>query len=100
MQIRSKLTIQFIIVVSLIILFAFGIIYYSSAVYRKRDFYQRLENKAKTSAEIFISVEQIDSTMLRIFDKTQKDKLTRENICIYENDNKEIYTNNDSLSFN
>lgn len=99
MQIRTKLTLQFIVVVSLIILFGFGIIYYTSANYRNTEFYRRLENKAKTSAEIFISVKQIDSTMQRIFDRTQKDKLTLENIRIYNNKNRLVYTNNDSLEF-
>jgi signal transduction histidine kinase len=99
MQIRSKLTLQFILVVSLIIIFGFGIVYYSSSTYIKDEFYQRLENKAKTSAEIFVSVRQIDSTMQRILDQTQRDKLPFENISIYNSENKEIYTSNDSLGF-
>lgn len=100
MQIRARLTLQFILVVTLIILFGFGVIYYTSSVYRKNDLYQRLENKARTSAEIFISVKQIDSTMLRMFDKTQKDKLPYENVRIYDFRDREIYTNNDTLAFN
>ena len=99
MQIRTKLTLQFIVVVTLIILFGFGIIYYSSYKYREDEFYQRLENKAKTSAEIFVSVKQIDSTMQRILDRTQRDKLPFENISIYNNLYREIYTTNDSLVF-
>lgn len=99
MQIRARLTLQFILVVTLIILFGFGVIYYSSSSYRKNELYQRLENKARTSAEIFISVEQIDSTMLRIFDKTQRDKLPYENVSIYDFRDREIYTNNDTLAF-
>ncbi|WP_317898420.1 sensor histidine kinase [Aurantibacillus circumpalustris] len=99
MQIRTKLTLQFIIVVILIILFGFSVVYYSSYTYIKDEFYQRLENKAKTSAEIFISVQQIDSTMQRILDRTQRDKLPYENISIYNDRNFEIYTSNDSLDF-
>ena len=99
MQIRTRLTLQFILVVTLIILFGFGVIYYTSSNYRKNELYQRLENKARTSAEIFVSVEQIDSTMLRIFDKTQRDKLPYENVSIYDFRDREIYTNNDSLAF-
>ena len=99
MQIRTKLTLQFIGIVTLIILLGFGVIYYSSATYRRADFYKRLENKAKTSAEIFVSVKQIDSTMQRILDRSQKDKLPFENISIYNRQNREIYTNNDSLDF-
>ncbi|PBQ31076.1 two-component sensor histidine kinase [Sphingobacteriaceae bacterium] len=99
MQIRTKLTLQFIGIVTLIIFMGFGVVYYSSYNYRKVEFYKRLENKAKTSAEIFMSVKQIDSTMQRILDRTQKDKLPFENISIYNNENRQIYTNNDSLDF-
>lgn len=98
MQIRTRLTLQFIVVVSLIIFFGFGIIYYSSSVYRKSELYERLENKARTSAEIFISVEQIDSTMLRIFDKTQKDKFPFERVSIFNYTNRQVYTSNDTLA--
>lgn len=99
MQIRTKLTLQFIVVVTLIIVFGFGVIYYTSSTYRRAELYQRLENKAKTSAEIFASVRQIDSTMQRVLDRTQKDKLPFENISIYNSGNRLIYTNNDSLVF-
>lgn len=100
MQIRTRLTLQFTIVVTLIIMFSFGIIYYASSVYRKKEFYQRLENKARTSADIFITVDQIDSTMQRIFDHTQKDKLPFEKVSIYNYQNTEVYSNNDTLSLN
>lgn len=100
MQIRTRLTLQFIFVVTLIVFFAFSVIYYSTLYHRNKELYQRLENKAITSAEIFISVEQIDSTMLRIFDKSQKDKLPFESIRIYNNKNREVYSNSDTLSFN
>lgn len=98
MQIRTRLTLQFTLVITLIVIFAFGSIYYTSANYRRSEFYERLENKARTSAEIFASVKQIDSTMLRIFDQTQKDKLLYENINIYNEHNVEVYTNNDTLA--
>lgn len=97
MQIRARLTLQFTLVITLIVLFAFSIIYFSSSNYRQTDFFHRLRNKARTSAEIFISVEQIDSTMLRIFDDSQKDRLPYENISIYDHNNVEVYTNNDSI---
>jgi signal transduction histidine kinase len=99
MQIRAKLSLQFIFVVTLIIIFGFGVIYYSSASYRENEFYQRLEKKAHTNAEIFLSMASVDSTMLRMLDRRQKDKLPLENITIFNAENKNIYTNNDSIVF-
>src|SRR3954462_9092613 len=99
MQIRTKLTMQFIVVVTLIILLCFGIIYYSAANYRSSEFYLRLETKAVTHAEMLLTVSRIDSTMLSLFDHSQKDKLRRENISIYDSQNRKIYSSNDSISF-
>ncbi|MBL7933099.1 MAG: HAMP domain-containing histidine kinase [Bacteroidia bacterium] len=99
MQIRTRLSLQFMLVVTIILISGFGIIYYSSAQYRESELYRRLENKAITSAEIFIFVEQIDSTMLRIFDRTQKDKIPFEVIRIFNDDGREVYSSSDSTSF-
>jgi signal transduction histidine kinase len=97
MQIRIRLTLQFILVVSLIVLFSFTVIYYSAFSYNRKEFYDRLENKAKTTAELFISVAEIDSTTLRIFDKKQRDRLPFENINIYNDQNRIVYSNTDSI---
>lgn len=99
MQIRTRLSLQFMLVVTIILISGFGIIYYSSAEYRESELYRRLENKAITSAEIFVSVEQIDSTMLRIFDRTQKDKIPFEIIRIFNDRGREVYSNTDTSSF-
>lgn len=99
MQIRTKLSLQFLLVVTVILLSGFEIIYYSSSNYREDELFRRLKNKAITSADIFISVEQIDSTMLRIFDRTQKDKIPFEIIRIFNEQGREVYTNSDTATF-
>ncbi len=99
MQIRTRLTLQFIFVVTLIIILAFGVIYFSSASYRENELYRRLENKAETTAEIFFSVTEIDSTVLRIIDRAQKDKLPVEGIQIFNELNREVYSNSDTVLY-
>jgi len=99
MQLRTRLTVHFIVVVAPIIIASFLLIYLSSSTYRKQEFYQRLKNKAITTAEFLIKVEQVDSSLLKLIDKTQKDQLFNENISIYNYLNKEIYTNNDTIQF-
>jgi signal transduction histidine kinase len=98
MQIRTRLTIQFIYVVALIIFFSFGVIYYSSSEYRKKEFYKRLENKATTSVDLLISINSVDSATLITIDKVGKDRLVNEKISIYGNNRKLLYTNSDSIS--
>jgi hypothetical protein len=60
MQIRTRLTLQFIIVVSLIIALSFGIIYYSSSIHRYNEFYHRLESKANATLAMFLNDKKMD----------------------------------------
>lgn len=99
MQIRTKLTFQFLFIVASILLFSFLAIYYFSEKHREKEFYAILKNKALTTADLLIKVQEVDSALLKIIDKSQKDVLFRENISIYNYQNKEIYTNNDSIDF-
>lgn len=99
MQLRSRLTLQFIFAVAPILLLSFLVIYYSSASFRKTDFYERLEKKAVTTCELLTKVDAVDMKLMRLIDSTQKDHLYRENISVYNFQNKEIYTNNDTLQF-
>jgi len=97
MQIRTRITIQFIVVVTLLISAAFLIIYYSSASYRRSEFFERLNRKLENSLEIYSSVNKRDSTLLRNLERKQKDKLRFERVVIYNKDFKETFSTNDSI---
>lgn len=99
MNIRAKLTIRFFFIVAVILLFSLIAIYYSSSQYREREFYDRLRTHAETTADLLISVDQIDSSLLRIIDKSRRDVLASESITVYNYANKIIYINNDSIRF-
>lgn len=98
MEIRTRLTLQFIAVVAFILAISFAGIYLSSATYRRNSFYERLENKAITAAELLIKVDAVDSRLLKLIDSTGRDHLYIESISIYNQGNKLIYTNNDSIN--
>lgn len=99
MQIRTKLTLQFILIVASILLFSLFAIYYFSEKYRQGEFYNILKNKAITTADLLIKVQEVDSSLLKIIDKSKKDVLYYENISVYNFRNEEIYTNNDAINF-
>lgn len=96
MRIRFKLTLQFTLLVSLIVLLSFLGIYYFTHTYIENRFYSRLKSKAITTAELLVNVDQIDKKLLRVIEKTNKDVLYREKISIYNHKNEEIYTSNDT----
>jgi signal transduction histidine kinase len=99
MQIRTKLTIQFVCIVALISLISHIAIYYFSAQYRETQFYQRLRNKAITTAELLIKVDAVSADLLKIIDQNQKDQLYKENVTIYNYLNKKIYFSKDTTQF-
>jgi signal transduction histidine kinase len=98
MQIRTRLTIQFALLVSGILLVSFLAIYYFTFIYTVEDFYERLHSKARSTAELLLKVRQIDTELLKVFDKSNRDLIFNENILIFDEKNRLIYSNADSLS--
>jgi signal transduction histidine kinase len=98
-QIRTRLTLQFTILVSTIVLMAFMSIYYFTAQFSEREFYRRLKEKAITSAILLIKVEGVDSALLQVIDRAKRDNLYKETIRIYDYENKEIYFSGDTTKF-
>ena len=99
MQIRSRLTLQFAMLVSAILLVAFISLYFFAKQSREDEFNKRLMEKAITSAVLLLKVEQVDSSLLKTIDLSKHDVLFRENISILDDQDKEIYTNNDTIKF-
>ena len=66
MNIRNKLLIQFsIFVVTILLIFSVGIFLLSSN-YRVSDYYSRLQDKANTTAQLLLDVEEVDKNLLKI----------------------------------
>ncbi|MBP6387084.1 MAG: HAMP domain-containing histidine kinase [Pseudarcicella sp.] len=100
MQIRSRLTYQFTLIVSALLLISYLIIYFFTAQYYKDRFYSRLRKKGNTTAEQFINFDQVDSKLMKIISKSNRDVLLKENIIVYDTCNEKIYQSNDSVYFN
>ncbi len=99
MQIRSRLTIQFTLLVCAILLVTFCLLYFFEKKTIEEEFHKRLKEKAITSAILLLKVEEVDSALLKTIDRSKHDILFRENISIFDQQGKEIYTNNDTIEF-
>lgn len=92
MNIRNKLLIQFsIFVVTILLIFSVGIFLLSSN-YRESDYYSRLQDKANTTAQLLLDVEEVDKNLLKIIDKNTL-ALYQEKIYFYNEKNELIYFN-------
>ncbi|KQS26724.1 HAMP domain-containing sensor histidine kinase [Dyadobacter sp. Leaf189] len=93
MQIRTRLTVQFSLLVSGILLITFLAIYYFSYDNVTKDFYARLGSKAKSQAELLLKVPQVNIEVLKALDETNRDLIYDENTFIFDEENRLIYSN-------
>lgn len=96
MQIRTRLTLQFLSFGAIILLLSFTAIYFFSSDYRKEDFYTRLTNKAINTAKLLIEVEEVDVNLLRRIDKDNPMSLPREKIIIFDQSDSVIYSTHEN----
>lgn len=93
MQIRTRLTVQFSLLVSSILLVTFFAIYFFSYYNSTEDFYDRLRSKAKSQAELLLKIPQVNTEVLKALDETNRDLIYNENTFIFDEKNRLIYSN-------
>lgn len=100
MKIRTRITLQFTIIVS-VILIVFGTsIYFISANHREEEFYGRLKDNALTTVKYLSDVDEIDNNLLKIIDNNSANTLPDEKIFIYDSKNKLVYSNPECAKYN
>ncbi len=83
MNIRTRLTLRFILITAVIMMLASVLIYVFSAEYRREDFYSRLMNKANNTAKLLIEVDEVDIDLLRKIERDNPASLPNEKIVIF-----------------
>ena len=100
MQIRSKLTLQFILIVATIMLIAFYYIRYQFNGYLQDEFFKSLKSKAYLTGEMLVG--KLNDQNLEIGNTNHEDNSLQyynENISIYNASNKLIYSFNPISKF-
>jgi signal transduction histidine kinase len=95
MQIRTRLTLQFLFIGGAIMIIASCAIYFSSATYRRDDFFRRLENKSTNTAKILVEIDEIDAELLRRIEKDNPINFPDEKIIILNYKNDTLYTSDE-----
>lgn len=89
-NIRTRITYQFVVLVTLILLlFSLGV-YFFSRLYLEKRFFKRLQDRAITTTTLLFDLKQTDSTVLRVIDAGDQKPLLYENISVYNDKNKEV----------
>lgn len=96
MKIRTRLSLTFMGVVAAILLLFSCVVYATAEYFRQRDFYTRLSDKAKNTARLLLDEDEIDTRMLRIIERNNLTALPEEQINIYDQNSRIIYSTRDS----
>ncbi len=103
MQIRTRLTLQFLGIVATIVFMSLVAVYYISANYIQKSFRYRLKDKAitaaATAAQLNSGDARIDSSTIKIIDRAKKDVLYKEHVAVFDSTNLEVYANNEIFAF-
>ncbi len=100
MQIRARLTLQFTLLVSVIVLAIFVVIYWLRNDYIEDEFYKRLTQKASTITKLYLTIEKVNSRkLLKKIQKANYDVFYRENLFIYDYNKSEFFSLNDTIRF-
>lgn len=103
MQIRTRLTLQFLGIVATIALGSLVVVYYTSANYIQKSFHYRLKDKAITAAATAAQLKsgdaRIDSSTIKIIDRAKKDVLYKEHVAVFDSTDAEVYANNEVFAF-
>jgi len=100
MEIRKRLSYQFIAIFALILFISFLTIYLLFASIRKADFYDRLGSKATMVAQMLIEFDEIDAELLKRIESNNPLSLPNEKIVIYDNQDRILYSTDYILQLN
>ncbi|OIN58579.1 sensor histidine kinase [Arsenicibacter rosenii] len=94
-NIRTRLTYQFVVLVTGILLFFSLGVYFFSKLYLQKRFFKRLQDRAITTTTLLFDLQTADTTVMRLVDLSNKEPLINENISVYsEQLNKVVFTTN------
>lgn len=96
MNIKTRLSLQFTVVVFGILVFFSLLVYYFSFTSQRSKFRDNLLEKAQNTAILSINIEEIDSTLLKKIHQTTK-SFEAEEIAITNESNKLLYSNKTDL---
>lgn len=91
MTIRTRMTVLFLGIFSILLLIFSAIIYFESEIYRQQEYKTRLRQEALTAATIIFNKNEISPDLLKLLDKNNVTALNQEEIIIYDIDNNVIY---------
>ena len=89
-NIRSRLTYQFMAIVTAILLFFSVGVYFFSKLYLEKRFFKRLQDRALTTTTLLFDLQTADTTVLKLVNTADKELLSDESIYVYDENLKKL----------
>lgn len=99
MRIRTKITLLFLGINAFILLISFILINYTQSEFRKKDFSERLHQRALATVTLYREAEKTGNTALRNTAKKSRELVLDEQVMIYDEEGIELYSSVDKLFF-
>jgi signal transduction histidine kinase len=96
MQIRTRLTLQFLLIGGIIMIIASAAIYFSSASFRMEDFYNRLRDKAMGTANLLFNADGVDANSILRIENNIPVFMQNEKIIILNFNNDTVYNSDEN----
>ncbi|NID09178.1 sensor histidine kinase [Fibrivirga algicola] len=98
MTIRDRIALQFSLIVACILLVFSLNTYVRSEQYRQREFYNRLEQRARTTVRFLTEVKELDQNLLRVIDRNTLITLYEQKVLVFDARNRLLYASIDDDS--
>lgn len=98
MTLKRRLSIYVSAAFTILFGVAIVMVYWSFSSFRKEEFSDRLEEKALTTVELLLKVQEIDKQMLKIIDQNSINKLYNEKTLVFDENYRLIYSSIDDAS--
>src|SRR5664279_1075631 len=96
MQIRTRLTLQFLLIGGIIMVIASFAIYVSSSKFRRQDFFSHLSEKAMSTANLLFSTDKADANRILSIESKKPVFLQNEKIIILNYKNDTVYNSDEN----
>lgn len=93
MKIRYRIALQFTLVVAFILFVFSAVVYWNAENQRQKNFYDRLQRRASTTARLLVDTREFNAKLLKIIDKNSLAKLPNEEIYVFNYKNELLYAN-------
>lgn len=91
MKIRTKIALQFTLIIALILATFSASFYYIAEQNRKDEFYRNLRDRALTRADLLIKNEENNKKLLKIIDKETLSKLYADSVLMFNDKDQVVY---------